>query len=1083
MKISPTGGVLASTYFGGDDDDGALSISFDRCSNVVLTGFTSCGTSFPFVHPTDSICKAPFLNANTFLAVFDPSCTKLLRSTYLVHDDSVHPHGIRSMHLDDAGYIEYYDRDNFRDEHFVYNAFQDTRRGTEDGVLGRFRYPTCLLIDCSFAVPDTVRVERRWHSTKPKSFSVGYTVRNISPDMALTNMRTEILLPRGLVLDPPSQSAVLPLTPAALAAGMSGSAAWTVRVDSAAPVPSSYEIRFRTYYLIDDRPQCPVAYEDCATSIRVLPYDEPEARMSCSIRIDSAFIASPDGTRYENSPLSLLWTASNTDTLAGSISRVVLQAPLDRGVDCSPPAGTARPGTNIGAGGAWSLRWDLSPKKWPHSRVLEGEVLAYNRWDSVVARCPFSIVAPGCDGMPCRIDGPSLVRFDSASGATVPDTVRLTLTLSNLLDTVQTVLMAEALRSASGHLEPVDGPIASTTIVPRLNGVFTWKYRVRGSLSAPVADTVTVRYSTSAHPPWRSCALPIRLEAAPALACTLSAPDMLSSVGDSAYAPSGFPVVFTVRNGGIAPVMPARYAIRTTPVGACAIQEPVEIPGRLLAPGGIDTLVWHVSARAVDAAAHAIAIACRALNAGDEALSECEVTLQLPALGRVLTCSVTAPDSIFYDLLRDSVTPDPFTSSISINNHLDTAQQGIESEIDLADAPQLALAAGEQVRKRIAGIAAHGSAALDWTLTVAVTPRADTSGRIAVRYRHEGDTAWSVCERAIAIGGGVRMTKAVCGTRGHDTLWADVRYERVIPHPAQVQYTITNTGNVPLAGCHAAIVHSPMYALVNAADSIQQYPALLPGASASREWLLEPNPNALQPGTDTVRWVWNCGGLPETAACAHVITLLASSPDAVVYSPWLLRFRAERNGAPPAAQEIRLWTGGMARMPWQLSGGAWWLSYAPASGSDTARVSVAPISTALAEGTHSSALDLTAQPGSSPTGITVLYEITAGTGISAAPSVSAVELGQSYPNPVSISHGGAARISFTLAMASHATLRMHDMLGREVAVLADGDFEAGAHAVTMTATDTQGDTLPAGMYLYILSCGTTTASRKLVLIR
>ncbi|MEM6336950.1 MAG: T9SS type A sorting domain-containing protein, partial [Bacteroidota bacterium] len=83
-------------------------------------------------------------------------------------------------------------------------------------------------------------------------------------------------------------------------------------------------------------------------------------------------------------------------------------------------------------------------------------------------------------------------------------------------------------------------------------------------------------------------------------------------------------------------------------------------------------------------------------------------------------------------------------------------------------------------------------------------------------------------------------------------------------------------------------------------------------------------------------------------------------------------------------------------------------------------------------------------------------------------------LGQSYPNPFNPS----AQIPFTLEQAGPVTLTVHDLLGREVARLADGLFASGTHTVTFDAAN-----LPSGTYLYRLEAGTGVQTRGMSLLR
>ncbi|MEM1054392.1 MAG: M36 family metallopeptidase [Bacteroidota bacterium] len=83
-------------------------------------------------------------------------------------------------------------------------------------------------------------------------------------------------------------------------------------------------------------------------------------------------------------------------------------------------------------------------------------------------------------------------------------------------------------------------------------------------------------------------------------------------------------------------------------------------------------------------------------------------------------------------------------------------------------------------------------------------------------------------------------------------------------------------------------------------------------------------------------------------------------------------------------------------------------------------------------------------------------------------------LGSVVPNPVQ----GMARVAFSLAEASEATVAVYDVQGREVAVLAKGRHEAGAHEVAWPT-----GALAPGVYVVRLLSGTEVATRRAVVVR
>ncbi len=79
-----------------------------------------------------------------------------------------------------------------------------------------------------------------------------------------------------------------------------------------------------------------------------------------------------------------------------------------------------------------------------------------------------------------------------------------------------------------------------------------------------------------------------------------------------------------------------------------------------------------------------------------------------------------------------------------------------------------------------------------------------------------------------------------------------------------------------------------------------------------------------------------------------------------------------------------------------------------------------------------------------------------------------------YPNP----SAERAEIGFTLTAAQAVRLAVYDVLGREVAVLADGVRPAGEQTVTFDAS-----ALPSGVYVVRLQAGAAALTQQLTVVR
>jgi hypothetical protein len=58
------------------------------------------------------------------------------------------------------------------------------------------------------------------------------------------------------------------------------------------------------------------------------------------------------------------------------------------------------------------------------------------------------------------------------------------------------------------------------------------------------------------------------------------------------------------------------------------------------------------------------------------------------------------------------------------------------------------------------------------------------------------------------------------------------------------------------------------------------------------------------------------------------------------------------------------------------------------------------------------------------------------------------------------------------------SLKLYDVLGREVKTLAEGHYLSGYYNVTLDAKD-----LASGLYFYRLNAGTFTSTKKLVVLK
>ncbi|MGE5315275.1 MAG: T9SS type A sorting domain-containing protein [Acidobacteriota bacterium] len=84
------------------------------------------------------------------------------------------------------------------------------------------------------------------------------------------------------------------------------------------------------------------------------------------------------------------------------------------------------------------------------------------------------------------------------------------------------------------------------------------------------------------------------------------------------------------------------------------------------------------------------------------------------------------------------------------------------------------------------------------------------------------------------------------------------------------------------------------------------------------------------------------------------------------------------------------------------------------------------------------------------------------------------ELQQNYPNPFNPS----TEIRFTLNKSGYTTLKVFNLIGNEVATLADGVMSAGTYKAQFNAAS-----LPSGIYMSVLKTNGVTMSKKMILMK
>ena len=84
------------------------------------------------------------------------------------------------------------------------------------------------------------------------------------------------------------------------------------------------------------------------------------------------------------------------------------------------------------------------------------------------------------------------------------------------------------------------------------------------------------------------------------------------------------------------------------------------------------------------------------------------------------------------------------------------------------------------------------------------------------------------------------------------------------------------------------------------------------------------------------------------------------------------------------------------------------------------------------------------------------------------------DLGQNYPNPFN----PETKIKFVIGSEEFVTLTVYNIIGQEIETIISGNMEPGEYEVTF-----DGSNLSNGVYLYKLTAGSFTETKRMVLMK
>jgi hypothetical protein len=88
-------------------------------------------------------------------------------------------------------------------------------------------------------------------------------------------------------------------------------------------------------------------------------------------------------------------------------------------------------------------------------------------------------------------------------------------------------------------------------------------------------------------------------------------------------------------------------------------------------------------------------------------------------------------------------------------------------------------------------------------------------------------------------------------------------------------------------------------------------------------------------------------------------------------------------------------------------------------------------------------------------------------------------LSQNYPNPFN----PTTKINFSLPKQENVTIKIYDIMGREVYTLVNKTMKPGKYEATWTSINNDGKSVASGVYFYRIEAGNFVESKKMILVR
>ncbi|MDX9760292.1 MAG: NEW3 domain-containing protein [Bacteroidota bacterium] len=1047
-KLDPDGNILNSALMEFTSAVQVLNdIALTRCGEIVIDyerpswlAMNAVATRDPF--PPDG--NAPVLFAAYIV------CDSTLRSISFAAPG--HPDSGTDSYDDRRGgwssswndYLTFDDAGYFYELHgsigtarlapILYNTSRVTQTQT-DLLFSRHHYPLCQLVNSEVTVVDTIVVSTPPDPLAPTEFPVVVTVSSVGAAADARQVEGDLFLPDGI--NTIAGDSVVHLVFESDRMHPNSRISRTVMVRATREfVSDTLSYVFVGHYSDTRRVgECirPVIAGKAITILRRTGFDQQPP--DCELFADSGRISFPAIPCVKGTvPVQL--TLRHHGNMPWEIGDVVLRLPDGMGVsfyvrfDSLRGNATLRPGDSL----SWTWMLNLSKRLVPVTAHVSAHV--FEKDGRELTSCETQIPIPAGPGVVCAMTLPASVDWDTAENRALTDPVTVNVMLENQRDSSTGAVTMRIDLSRAPHLllDVADTVVKQFESIRGCGSLQTaWTLHATEPARTISSDTVVVLYSFAGDSAQYFCESRLRINRLEsAVSCTLILPDTLRPLLSDPRLMDTLRISAELHNTGTAAAQLREATLSIDGVASFTAPDSLRREPGVLAAGASTLLSWRVL---VPASPYMRDLRCvvTVLDESGRVAATCPGRTWLAPVPASLSCATAMPDSVHFDRTSGSSIPDPIPVSVTVRNTGDTLLAGVSATIDLAAAPLLRLKAGQLPMQPLPPIPARDSATLTWLLETVSVPERNTPQDIAITISASVFAETWQCAASTVLEGIPLDAKLRCMVFGHDSAYYDPRYERIIPDPLQVWYSIVNDGNAPSQPCAVTLVLPEGWRLADGVANPADFGSIDPGDTLTRAWLITPEEGAPWRDRMTLTFTSDCGADSIDGGCDHNIGFSTALLRDIVFTPLRMYFRAEKNGVLPPAQSAEVWTFAADPLRWTATPQASWLDVQPAVTDGPGRIDIRPLTTALPSAVYSSAVELQSVQ-QQRRSIDVVYEVTDNTMEIPSAPVAPGSL-RVYPNPFPTAGGGALYIALSEGMretTDDLTFSVHDMLGREL---------------------------------------------------